>query len=126
MATAINPVIWFEIPVVDLDRAKAFYEAVFGYTLTTSDMGPLLMAMFPMNENATQGAAGSLVKGDGYVPARTGTVIYFSVQDIPATLERVAAGGGKELLPKTSIGQYGFIGRFEDTEGNVVALHSMA
>lgn len=124
MATTINPVIWFEIPVVDLDRATAFYEAVFGYTLATSEMGPLLMAMFPMKE-ATEGAAGSLVRGDGYVPAKTGTVIYFSVQDIPATLERVVAGGGKALLPKTSIGEYGFIGRFEDTEGNIVALHSM-
>lgn len=124
MPTAINPVIWFEIPVVDLDRAKAFYEAVFGYTLTTSEMGPLLMAMFPMKDS-TEGAGGSLVKGDGYIPAKTGTVIYFSVQDIPATLERVVTGGGKELLPKTGIGEYGFIGRFEDTEGNVVALHSM-
>lgn len=29
----MNPVTWFEIYVDDLDRAKKFYEAVFGYSL---------------------------------------------------------------------------------------------
>ena len=125
MAKAVNPVTWFEIPVADILRAKAFYEGVFGYKLTTAEMGPLRMAWFPMNEGA-QGAAGSLVKGEGYVPAKTGTLVYFTVPDIPAALEQIMAKGGKVLQAKTSIGEYGFIGRFEDTEGNLVALHSFA
>jgi predicted enzyme related to lactoylglutathione lyase len=29
------------------------------------------------------------------------------------------------LRAKTSIGQHGFVGHFEDCEGNRVALHSM-
>jgi predicted enzyme related to lactoylglutathione lyase len=71
------------------------------------------------------GAAGSLVKGQSYEPSHAGTVVYFSVDDIVETLRRINANGGKMLVPKKSIGEYGFIANFEDTEGNRLALHSM-
>ncbi len=35
----------------------------------------------------------------------------------------VNGNGGKTLMPRTSIGDHGFIAHFEDTEGNRVALH---
>jgi predicted enzyme related to lactoylglutathione lyase len=120
----MNPVNWFEIPVVDLPRAKSFYEGVFGLSLTLEEMGPYRMAFFPM-ENNVYGATGALMKADGYAPSRTGIVIYFSVENIEGILEKASGRGGKVLLPKTAIGQYGFIGHFEDTEGNRLGLHSM-
>lgn len=120
----INPVNWFEIPVNDLARAKKFYESVFGFELTTSEMGPMKMAWFPMIKDAA-GAAGSLVKAEGYTPSKTGSLVYFCVDDIVATLGKVSAEGGKTILAKTSIGEYGFVAHFEDCEGNRVALHSM-
>ena len=120
----MNPVNWFEIPVVDLPRARSFYEGVFGLSFTLEEMGPYKMAFFPM-ENNVYGATGSLMKADGYVPSKTGIVIYFSVENIERTLEKVVTAGGKIILPRTAIGQYGFMGRFEDTEGNRIGLHSM-
>jgi predicted enzyme related to lactoylglutathione lyase len=51
-------------------------------------------------------------------------MVYFSVADIDATLKRVHQSGGRILNPKMSIGEYGFVGHFEDCEGNRVALHS--
>ncbi len=125
MTAVTNVVNWFEIPVHDLERARRFYEGVFGIELTRSDMGPLQMAMFPIMHHAP-GACGALVKADGYAPSHGGTVVYLSVDDIDATLARVTAGGGKTLFPKTGIGEYGFIAHFEDSEGNRVALHSDA
>ncbi len=119
-----NPVAWFEIPVNDLNRAKSFYEAVFGYTLTITELDQIKMAFFPM-ENGTYGAAGSLVKAECFRPAQEGTLIYFSVSDIDATLRKVTEHGGKILLPKKSIGQYGFVGHFIDCEGNGIGLHTM-
>ena len=65
----MNPVNWFEIPVVDLPRAKSFYESVFGLSLQLEEMGPFKMAFFPMG-NETYGATGSLMKADTYVPSR--------------------------------------------------------
>jgi uncharacterized protein len=120
----MNPVNWFEIPVTDMTRAKSFYEDVFGLQISLDRMGPLEMGFIPMDNNA-YGAAGSLVKGEGYVPSHTGTLVYFGVPDIEVVLERIKHNGGKVLLPKTSIGEYGFIAHFEDSEGNRVALHCM-
>jgi predicted enzyme related to lactoylglutathione lyase len=124
VAAKINPVNWFEIPVKDIGRAGKFYEKVLGLELSPYDMEPFTMAFFPMTQGA-QGAAGSLIKGESYEPSHAGTVVYFSVDDIEEILRRINANGGKTLMPKKSIGQYGFIAHFEDTEGNRLALHSM-
>ncbi len=124
VATQINAVNWFEIPVKDIERARKFYETVFGTKLTLEEMEPFTMAFFPMTEGVP-GAAGTLIKGESYEPSHAGTVVYFSVDDIEETLRRVNANGGKTLLPKKSIGEYGFIAHFEDIEGNRLALHSM-
>jgi uncharacterized protein len=38
---------------------------------------------------------------------------------------RAVANGGRIFKDKFSIGQYGHIALVEDTEGNVIGLHSM-
>jgi hypothetical protein len=120
----MNPVNWFEIPVHDFDKAKRFYESVLGLEdLAITEMGPKKMVWFPMKEGAP-GAAGGLIKGEGYIPSHSGALVYFSVADIDATLAKVDKHGGRALLPKTGIGQHGFIAHFEDCEGNRVALHA--
>ncbi len=124
VAIKTNPVVWFEIPVKDLKRARKFYEKVFGMELTPEEMGPYSMTLFPWAEDAP-GAAGSLIKGETYKPSHSGTVVYFSVDDIGEALRKINANGGSTVLPKKSIGKYGFIAHFEDTEGNRLALHSM-
>lgn len=123
--TPTNPITWFEIPVNDLHRAKSFYEHVLGVTLSVQDLGPLKMAWFPMTQDLP-GATGSLVKAESYIPSYSGTMVYFEVPDIDAALKRVSEKGGKTIRSKMSIGQYGFVGHFEDCEGNRVALHSMS
>lgn len=115
---------WFEIPVKDLDRASKFYEKVFDVKLSFEDMGGIKMALFPFTQDAP-GSAGALVKGPSYEPSHAGTVVYFSVEDIQEALRRITANGGTTLMPKTAIGQYGFIAQYEDTEGNRLAIHSM-
>jgi uncharacterized protein len=123
MAKQMNAVGWFEIPVMDLERAIKFYESVLGVKLSRNEMGPLKMAWFEWIEDA-MGAAGSLVKADGYTPSYAGTLVYFSVQDIDGTLAKINANSGKTILPRMAIGEYGFIAHFQDSEGNRVALHS--
>lgn len=122
MATS-NPVNWFEIPATDLERAQSFYEKVLETRLDRSELGPIRMAFFPMVDGA-YGAAGSLVENESYTPSHAGSMVYFSVDDIEGTLVRIEAHGGKVLNPKSSIGEFGFVAHFEDSEGNRVALHS--
>ena len=123
MADKANAVYWFEIPVTNLDRAKSFYEKVLQLELTPMSMTNMEMLWFQMEQDAP-GATGTLIKADGYTPSYQGTLVYLSVEDIEATLQRVDKSGGKTLNPKMSIGEYGFVGHFEDCEGNRVALHS--
>ena len=123
MTDQTNPVNWFEIPVNDLERARQFYETVFGLQLSLNEMGPMKMAWFPMSPGGG-GATGTLMQSEGYAPSHAGTLVYFSVTDIEGTLDKVNANGGKTLLPKTSIGEHGYIAHFQDCEGNRVALHS--
>ena len=123
MSSKYNPVNWFEIPVKDMNRAKSFYEKVFGIELSLNQMGSIQMAWFPMIQDGA-GATGTLVRGEGYTPSHNGTLIYFSVADIDTALKKINEQGGKALGPRTSIGEYGFYALFEDSEGNRVALHS--
>ena len=122
--TDINPVNWFEIPVADLNRATAFYQNIFGIELHHQELEEIGadMAMFPMQDGP--GAGGTLMKADSYQPSHDGTVVYFRIDDIDECLARVVSEGGKILSPKTSIGGYGFVAHFEDSEGNRVALHA--
>jgi predicted enzyme related to lactoylglutathione lyase len=124
MASA-NPVNWFEIPAADLERAKSFYEAVLDVELELNEMGPLKMAWFPMVQDG-DGATGTLVENENYTPSYEGSLVYFSVEDIEDVLVRIEANGGKVLNGKTSIGEYGYVAHFEDSEGNRVALHAQS
>jgi len=114
---------WFEIPVTDMPRARAFYEQVLDVKLQPLNFGPLEMAFFPMRPG-TPGAAGALMKGEAFHPSQQGVQIYFTTPDVDGTLERVQKCAGKVVLPKTRIGPLGFIASFEDSEGNRVGLRS--
>jgi uncharacterized protein len=118
-----NPVVWFEIPVKDLERAVVFYQEILGCELSVQDFGGLKMGWFPMATNGS-GTSGSLVQHESYVPSYQGSMVYFSVDDINLTLQKIEQNGGKILNPKNSIGEFGYVAHFEDTEGNRVALHS--
>ncbi len=118
-----NAVVWFDIPVTDIERAKEFYQAVIGTELTDMENGPSKMAMFPFAPGI---ASGALVQNPDSKPSGSGTTVYLNGgKDLSDPLSRVESAGGKIVMPKTSIGEYGFVARFQDTEGNVVALHSM-
>lgn len=116
---------WFEIPVKKMKRAITFYSDVFQAELAEQDFGGTKMAFFPWDESAN-GAGGSLIEaGDHYTPSHEGSMIYFSSDDLANELSRVEKAGGTVLQPKTEISpDIGFMGIFEDTEGNRVALHS--
>lgn len=116
---------WFEIPTSDLQRAKAFYSSILGYSFQHLAVGDFIMEMFPMNEGTVSGA---LVHSPGnYETGDKGPLIYLNaVPDIQTVVEKIEPAGGKVLLPKTEISKdYGYMALFIDTEGNKVGLHSM-
>ena len=119
-----NPVGWFEIYVEDTNRAKRFYEAVLRSKLERLPGTDLEMWAFPM-QNGGPGAAGTLVRMDGFPSGGNSTLVYFMCDDCSVEEGRVKSSGGKIQKPKVSIGEYGFISLAIDTEGNMFGLQSM-
>jgi predicted enzyme related to lactoylglutathione lyase len=124
-----NPVVWFEIYVHDMARARRFYETVFQCKLEPmaapkGELSTMEMMSFPMAMDAP-GAAGMLVKMDGTPSGGLGTLVYFACEDCAVEQSRVEQAGGKVFKPKFSIEPHGHIALVTDTEGNNIGLHSM-
>jgi predicted enzyme related to lactoylglutathione lyase len=120
MKNPTNPVIYFEIPVTDIDRAIQFYSAVFNVDFDKEIIDNNEMALFPFS-NTSHGITGALAKGEIYIPTKNGVVIYFRTENIENTLQLATSNGGQILYPITDNG-IGFVAEFEDTEGNRIAL----
>jgi len=118
-----NPVVYFEIPVHDLERAEKFYSAVFNFSFEKEIIDRYEMALFPFEEK-NSGITGALAKGDVYKPSKSGVIIYFKTESIDHTLEKAVQHGGSVLYLKKTDEKFGFaVAEFEDTEGNRIALH---
>jgi uncharacterized protein len=119
-----NPIVWCEIYVQDMERAKQFYESVFEMKLEKleSPDADIEMWAFPMSMESV-GASGALVKMEGVESGGCGTIPYFHCDEVAVESERVVKAGGKIHKPKMSIGQYGFMALIVDTEGNMIGLH---
>lgn len=117
-----NAVVYFELPVIDMERAITFYQNLFGYTFEREFIDGYEMAFFPLDENAP-GITGALAKGDVYQPSHEGAILYFNTANIDAVLEKAVALSSTILYPKTNNNNYCFtIAEIEDSEGNRIAL----
>lgn len=119
----VNAINWFEIPVDDFARAKKFYEILLDIEMIAPFPG-MEYAMFPADMQRG-GIGGGIVKQKGYETSTKGCLVYLNGgDDLAVPLSRVEKAGGKIDMPKTAIGENGFMAKFIDTEGNKIALHS--
>ena len=128
MTTHHNAINWFEIPVRDMDRAAAFYEALLGTTIRREAIGPNTLGVFTHDGGA--GVGGCLLAGE-HVPAPSldGSLVYLNAgPSLDVVVARVAvAAGGRVLVPKVTLpGEMGCFVHIADTEGNRVGLHALA
>ena len=109
----------FAINADDVQRAKAFYETVFGWGFTP--WGP---PNFYQVFNAGAGVVGALQERRELAEGKRVTAFEttFQVENIRAVLKVVAASGGRVLMQPYLIEGVGEIGYFEDPEGNVCGV----
>lgn len=113
-----NPVVHFEIGCRDTAKSAAFYQQAFGWT--TAPQGPAMM----IQTGVSQGIQGHFT-ALGHEPFRY-TIFYIEVDDITAYLAKVVEGGGKTLIPRVDIPNYGSFAWFTDPDGNTVGLWTPA
>jgi predicted enzyme related to lactoylglutathione lyase len=111
----------FAVHADDLDRAKTFYERVFGWRITP--WGPPDFFMIQTGPDDDPGIHGSLQGRSG--PAQAGGLRAFEctigVDDVDAIATAVTEHGGKIRVPKMHIVGVGWLVQFEDPEGNIVS-----
>jgi uncharacterized protein len=118
-----NTVVWFDIPVKNLQRAMNFYQQILALNLQKLEQAPVPTAFFPFGPGV---ASGALVESTEIKPGKQGSTVYLNAgKDLAVPLAKVEKSGGKVLQKKTAIGPHGYIAYVEDTEGNRIGLHSM-
>lgn len=121
-AVPADAAVWFEIPVTDLGKAKAFYTAVLKTGFTDQNDGPNPMAIFDYSA-APDGVSGHLYPGKPAPPGTGNTVHLAVMDDVESAMKRVEAAGGKVVSPVIEIPA----GRFVycmDPDGNSVGIFS--
>jgi uncharacterized protein len=118
-----HQVVWFDIPVHDLDRAIRFYSAVLGVLLRKEQAGRgVAMAVLPHTDTSV---GGCLVQTMDARPSDGGPLLYLNADGrLDAAVAATGIAGGTVLQPKHSMGGDGYRAIVLDTEGNRIALYS--
>ncbi len=111
---------YFEIPVVDMERAIDFYQALLGVELDRGSIHGYEMAFFPHDPHGA-GITGALAKGDVYTPSVDGVFLYLRIESIDAVLSRSIELGSQVLLEKT-VANSCLVAEITDSEGNRICL----
>jgi len=114
--------VWVDIPVVDLDRAIAFYSKLLGAPINKEGGDGFVFGLLP---HANTNVSGCLYTPSDNAPSRTGPLVYLNAsgrlkQAVAAALE----SGGTVLENIHPIGPHGFRAIILDSEGNRIALHA--
>jgi uncharacterized protein len=105
-------VVHYEIPVSDIERAKRFYEGVFGWQIGDSVMPDMEYRMARVGDSA----------GAALFPADTGHAnAYLDVPNMDEALAKVKELGGS-AEDKAPVPSMGWFARATDSEGNVLHL----
>jgi predicted enzyme related to lactoylglutathione lyase len=109
---ANGEVVHYEISASDVDRAKRFWEGVFGWSFGESAMPGMDYRMARVGENA--GAA--LMPGEPGNPH-----VYLDTDDIDASIAKVRELGG-DAADKQPVPTHGWFAACTDSEGNAFYL----
>lgn len=112
----------FEIHADELARARAFYEALFGWTFT--EYMPDFYYLITTGPDSEPGINGGMVKRQGGSGDKViSYVCTIQVDDLDAAIARLTELGGTVALPKHAIPKVGWNSYGKDTEGNLFGMH---
>lgn len=121
-----NLLVWADIPVKDMSRARAFYSKLLGRPIDEmpGTGGDVALLMQPGTGDPMDAAADLAAKAMTEPSTTAGPVIYLSAMgDIDGMLERAEEAGGTVIRPKENMGQFGgWLAWIVDTEGNLIGL----
>jgi predicted enzyme related to lactoylglutathione lyase len=118
----MNRVVHFEIHAEDPARARAFYQAMFGWRFDQfGEMDYWLIYTGPPDQPGINGGLHKRVGVHG-AAAVMSYVCTVDVDNLDAMINRTAASGGTCMVAKKAIPQVGWFAYCKDTEGNIFGL----
>ena len=124
----MNPVVHFEMPYVDRDRAGRFYESAFGWTAQKmgEDMQNYMVVQTGETDEKGMLKKPGMING-GFYPKPNDEMgqhpsVVIAVTDIKEAMQKVKASGGKVVGEPMDIPTIGKYVSFIDTEGNRVSM----
>ncbi len=117
------PIVHFEIGCKDMPKTQKFYADLFGWEFQNFGGANMVTNIGPSHDGGkpkSDGIAGHL-NSLGHPPHQYVTV-YALVDDIEATLAKVAKLGGSTIVPKQEVPNMGWFAWFKDPEGNALGL----
>ena len=115
-------IVWFEIPADNIERAKSFYGALFGWKIERFP-GPAkhLTDYWHIDTGGGDDTPdGGLLKRQH--PQHQGITNYVAVASVDESAAQVQKLGGQIMMPKTPVPQMGYFVLCQDTEKNTFAL----
>ncbi|MEU1125720.1 VOC family protein [Streptomyces sp. NPDC005899] len=106
---------WVDVQLSDLEAGKRFYGGLFGWTFHAGDGMPFADAYSDGKLVAALAA-----KQDGRMPTAWG--VYFSTDDILATVALVRKAGGQVITDPVRAGRAGIVAQAADPGGAVFGL----
>jgi len=106
---------YLQIPTADIPASVAFYQAVFAWKVRRRGDGATAF------DDSVGGVSGTWVTGRPVSPT-PGLLLYVMVDSITATIEKVAAAGGRIVQP-LGVDAPELTARFADPDGNVLGLY---
>ena len=121
MHSSPDRVVWFDLPVADLERASRFYGAVLGIKVHQEKTPNFSFAVLA---HGPDGNGGCLIPNAKEVSG-AGILVYMNVDGrVRDAVRQAEKQGGRVLQAIESIGPHGFRAIVLDSEGNRIALHS--
>lgn len=128
----MDKVTHFHLPANDIGRAKKFYQEIFGWEIIDAGMekamvgGKVNYHLANTVDTDKYGLAlepgainGALFLRDSPEESQ---LIVINVPSIDEYLKKVEASGGRVVMPKSPVGDFGMYAEIADTESNVVGL----
>lgn len=120
----MDKVVHFEIPYDNADRAKKFYQDVFGWRHTDiPGMDYTIVTTVAIDEKNMPKEAGAI---NGGMMKRNDTamtpVIVVNVDSVVDYVNKIEKAGGKVVMSMQQVGDFGLYARVADTEGNVIGI----
>jgi uncharacterized protein len=119
----MSRVIHFEIHADNPERAKKFYESVFGWEFTKWD-GPMPYWIVKTGPDNQPGINGGMLPRRSPIDGQA-VIAYVCTVDTASVDDSVAkalSNGGTQALPKMPIPGVGWLAYCKDTEGNVFGM----